>query len=298
MDLSTWTALVTGASSGIGKECARVLALRGARVIMANRNREKPLAVIGELSKSIGSDEGNRLEFAECDTSRMNSVRALADAIATRGERIDILLLNAGVFGLPYFLTEDNFERTLATNYIGHFLLIYLLVNSGSLTYDARIVATQTSAIQNPFAKLDLPMLDNPQLHHARYRRAMSSPNSKVLLALFMTEFARRVRNTAYSRVTFNSGDPGATLTDNINQIGGVLGAISRAVGPMLFKSVEEGAAVLVWAATNPELGQTTAACYSHKLKRMNLPAKCIDPVGASQAWDATVAALKLLPWS
>jgi hypothetical protein len=140
-------------------------------------------------------------------------------------------------------------------------------------------------------------MLEDPTVNRHRYQRTMSSPNSKVLLALMMTEFTRRIKSTTSPGVSFNSGDPGATLTDNVNQLGGVLGILSRALGPILFKSVEHGAAVLAWAATSPELSGTSGQCYSHDLKRMKLPAKCTNAESARQAWDATESALKLKSW-
>ncbi len=298
VDLTGETALITGSSSGLGKECARILAYRGARVLMANRNERKTVDAISVMAESIGSEAAARLEFRECDTSRMRSVNALVDTIISRGERLDLLYLNAGVFGMEFQLTDDGFERTFATNYIGHFLLVHRLVSAGCLSPNARIIATQTSGIRNPFSKMDLEMLASPGAHQRRFQRAMASPNSKVLLALMMTELARRIRATSLPNVTFNAGDPGATLTDNVNQIGGVLGAISRSVGPYLFKPVERGAAVLVWAATSPALGGVTGSCFSEKLRRIRLPNRCTDAESARRAWRATESLLGLPPRS
>lgn len=297
MDLSGMTALVTGSSSGLGKECARILAYRGAHVVMANRNERKTAHAISELTNSIGTVAAGRLEFRACDTSRMQTVSALVDTIVARGENISALFLNAGVFGMEFQLTEEGFERTFATNYIGHYLLVHRLISSGCLASDARIVATQTSGIRNPFSKMDLEMLASPDAHRSRFQRAMASPNSKVLLALMMAEFKQRIKATRLPHVTFNAGDPGATLTDNVNQIGGILGTISRTLGPYLFKSVERGAAVLVWAATNPALADVSGVCLSHKLKPVRLPDRCTDPVSSRQAWETTESLLGLQPW-
>lgn len=298
LDLTGMTALVTGSSSGLGKECARILAHRGARVLMANRNERKTAEAISEIANSIGKEAAGRLEFRECDTSRMKTVHALVDSIAARGERVGALSLNAGVFGMEFQLTEDGLERTFATNYIGHFLLVHRLVSLGCLTPNARIVATQTSGIRNPLAKMDLAMLGQPEAHRRQFRRAMASPKSKVLLALMMAWFRQRIKTTQLPNVTFNAADPGATLTDNVNQIGGVLGAISRSVGPYLFKSVERGAAVLVWAATNPSLAGVTGSCFSDTLKPIRLPDRCTNEETARRAWQATESLLGLRSWS
>lgn len=293
IDLTGKTALITGSSSGLGKECARVSALRGAHVLMANRNEQKTVAVISGLTNSIGIAAARNLEFRECDTSRMRTVDALVDKIASSGEKLDLVMLNAGVFGRPFQITEDGLERTYATNYIGHFLLVHRLVSSNLLTSDARIIATQSSGIQNPFAKADLDMLREPRANESCYKRSMSSPNSKVLLALMMAEFTRRRTGTAYANLTFNSGDPGATLTDNINQVGRALGLISRVLRPLL-KPVEEGAAVLVWAATSAALNGQSGCLFSHKLKSVRLPTKCADPKMARESWETTESILGL----
>lgn len=296
-DLTGKCAIVTGSSSGIGLECARILALRGAHVVMANRSEKRTAESVATLRHSIDTESMGRLEYRECDLSRMQTVHTFIERTAANKEPIDLLILNAGVFGMEFQLTEDGFERTLATNYIGHFLLMHRLVAANLLAPDARIVATQTSGIKNPFSKMDLEMLENPAVNRHRYQRAMSSPNSKVLLALMMTEFTRRIKSTTIPEVAFNSGDPGATLTDNVNQLTGALGVLSRLLGPILFKSAEQGAAVLAWAATSPELSGTSGNCYSHKLKLMKLPAKCTNAESARQEWDATESVLKLKSW-
>jgi NAD(P)-dependent dehydrogenase (short-subunit alcohol dehydrogenase family) len=296
IDLSGKTAIVTGSSSGIGLECARVLALRGARVIMANRNENKTAEVISRFSQSIGADAAQRCEFRGCDTSRLRTVDELANGIAAAGEKIDLVFLNAGVFGRPFQITEDGLEATYATNYVGHFLLVHSLATGGLFSADARIIATQTSGIQNPFSKADQDMLRDPNA--SRYKRSMSSPNSKVLLALMMTEFTRRREGTPFAQVTFNAGDPGATLTDNINQVGPLLRFVSRLFRPVLLKPVEEGAAVLLWIAASPELAGQSGRLFSHKLNPMRLPRKCVDPDVAGEVWGTTESVLGLGAWN
>ncbi len=264
---------------------------------MANRNEQKTEIARLELQQSIGEEAARRLEFRLCDTSRMRTVNALVDAIRAGGEKIHLVFLNAGVFGMDYQLTEDGFERTFATNYIGHFLLVHRLVSAGCLSPNGRIVATQTSGIRNPFSRSDMDMLTHPDDQRHRFSRGMASPNSKVLLALMMAEFGGRVNATSLPKVTFNAGDPGATLTDNVNQIGGILGTVSRFLGPRLFKPVERGAAVLVWAATNPSLSGMTGRCFSHKLNPITLPVRCTNMESARQVWETTESLLGLRPW-
>lgn len=291
IDLTGRTALVTGATSGLGRECARVLALRGARVLCACRNRDKGTKTIQELAETIG-EAAARLEVRSCDLESMRSVRALAAELERAAAPIDLLLLNAGIFNQPYALTPEGHERTYAANYLGHFLLMHELVSKGMLSATARIVATLSEGILNPFAKADLAIIENPRT--ARFSRLLASPNSKVLLALSAIELSRRLQQAALSAVTFNGVCPAATLTDNVNQGGALMRALGRRLGPLIMTGVDEGATVLIWAATSVELSGATGKVFSARLRELKVPAKCRDPKLAEHAWKTTEAALAL----
>ncbi|XP_066963661.1 retinol dehydrogenase 13-like isoform X3 [Macrobrachium rosenbergii] len=120
------TALVTGASAGIGKETALDLAKRGARVILACRNVEKAQHVADEIIKESGNSD---VVVREVDTSDLSSVRHFANEILKTETHLDILVNNAGIFA-PYHrtLTTDGLELTMATNHYGHFLLTNILL--------------------------------------------------------------------------------------------------------------------------------------------------------------------------
>lgn len=283
VDLSGKTALVTGATSGLGRECARVLALRGARVIIACRDPQKGRAVIDAMG-----EHGASCEAAPCELTSMRSVRALADSL----ERADLLFLNAGVFGLPFALTDEGLERTFAANFLGHFLLMHRLLARGALAPGARIVATLSEGVLNPLVKVDLALLGDPSANARRYSTMGASPATKVLLARVATELSRRAEG-----ITFNSVLPAATLTDNVNQGGAIARAIGPFIGPLLFARVEHGAAVLAWAATSRELAGQTAKAFSSKLREVRLPKRCTDPKLARETWDAAERALGLDPW-
>jgi NAD(P)-dependent dehydrogenase (short-subunit alcohol dehydrogenase family) len=292
IDLTGRTALVTGATSGLGRECARVLALRGARVLVACRNPDKGTKTIQELAENLG-EAGERLAVRRCDLESMRSVRALAAELVAAATPIDLVLLNAGIFSQPYALTPEGHERTYAANYLGHFLLVHDLVAAGMLSPDARIVATLSEGILNPFATPDLAMIEDPQA--SRFSRLLASPNTKVLLALAAVELSRRVQDTPLAGVTFNGVSPRATLTDNVNQGGALMRTLGRQLGPLIMTGVDKGAAVLIWAATSPELAGVTGKVFSARLRELRLPAKCRDTKLAEQAWKATEAALGLL---
>uniref|UniRef100_A0A453GY48 WW domain-containing oxidoreductase n=1 Tax=Aegilops tauschii subsp. strangulata TaxID=200361 RepID=A0A453GY48_AEGTS len=121
------TAIVTGASSGIGAETARVLAARGAHVVMAVRN----LAAAETVRQAVLAETpGASVEVMELDLSSLASVRKFAADFAARGLPLNILINNAGVMATPFSLSKDGIEMQFATNHVGHFLLTHLLLET------------------------------------------------------------------------------------------------------------------------------------------------------------------------
>ncbi|WVZ13541.1 hypothetical protein V8G54_011107 [Vigna mungo] len=126
IDGSNLTAIVTGATSGIGVETARVLAMRGVHVIMGVRNLVTAKDVKEVILKEIPTA---KLDYMELDLSSMASVRKFASNFISSGLPLNILINNAGIFGTPFTLSEDNIELQFATNHIGPFLLTNLCLD-------------------------------------------------------------------------------------------------------------------------------------------------------------------------
>ncbi|GFZ06885.1 NAD(P)-binding Rossmann-fold superfamily protein [Actinidia rufa] len=127
IDATGLTAIVTGASSGIGTETARVLALHGVHVIMAVRNvdsgRKVKEAILKEKPEA-------KIDVMELDLGSMESVRKFASEYKSSGLPLNLLINNAGVMAPPFMLTQDNIELQFGTNHIGHFLLTNLLLET------------------------------------------------------------------------------------------------------------------------------------------------------------------------
>src|SRR3954470_5272835 len=113
IDLSGRTAVVTGASAGLGVETVRTLVGAGARVVGTVRDPAKGAAALARID----------VELVELDLASLASVRAGAEAIRARVGRIDLLINNAGVMATPFERAVDGFELQLGTNHLGHFLL-------------------------------------------------------------------------------------------------------------------------------------------------------------------------------
>ncbi len=150
-DLTDRVAVVTGANSGLGLESARELARAGARVFLAARNPDKAEAARHDILTDVPSA---RLDLLELDLASLSSVRSAASSLTEATERIDILINNAGVMGIPRRLTEDGFEMQIGTNHFGHFALTALVIDLLRAADSARVV-TVTSTGRNYAARLD-----------------------------------------------------------------------------------------------------------------------------------------------
>lgn len=296
LDLLDRTYLVTGASSGVGLEAARVLALRGARVLFACRNVKKAEAVIAAAALPDGARA--RCVVEACDLASLASAHAMVDRLQEARVAIDGVALNAGVFGMPYRLTDDGLEYTYASNYAGHFVLLHGLLQHRLLAPTGRVLATLSENVRmNPFLRADLPMLLAPEENRRKFG-SYASPNAKVLMALALEHAITRTEGTVYTAARFDGCDPGGTLTDNVNQLGKVGGFFAKALAPLLFKPVEEGAAVIAWAMCHPSLSTSSEPAdrafryYTPDLAKRALPTRWQKPELAAEVWAKSEAKL------
>lgn len=198
-------AIVTGSTSGLGKEAARVLALKNAEVIMAVRNTVKGEEVAEEIKKSAADA---KIVVMELDLGSLKSVKAFSDAFSKKYKRLDILINNAGVMMCPYSKTEDGFEIQMGTNHLGHFALTGHLMPLLKKTPDSRIVATSSIAHRNgsiDFSDINWESRD--------YKTGKAYGDSKIANLYFAYELAKKISvNGSYPKVT--SAHPGWTATE------------------------------------------------------------------------------------
>ena len=141
-DQSGRIAVVTGATSGLGLETARVLAQHGATVVLAGRDQARTSAAADVIRESRPSAA---VETAELDLASLQSVRTAATELAARFPKLDLLINNAGVMMPPYGLTKDGFELQFGTNHLGHFALTGLLMNSLLAVPGSRVVTVSSN---------------------------------------------------------------------------------------------------------------------------------------------------------
>jgi NAD(P)-dependent dehydrogenase (short-subunit alcohol dehydrogenase family) len=204
-DQSGRTVVVTGASSGLGRETARVLAERGARVILACRDRAKGERAADSMAASAA--RGGRPRVVRLDLASLASVREAADEIRAECPRLDLLINNAGVMTIPFGLSDDGFELTFATNHLGHFALTGLVLDHLLATPGSRVVTV--SSIAHRRAGNDLE-----GIHTGReYDAGQAYDRSKLANLLFAYELQHRLK-AVRARTISVAAHPGQVRTD------------------------------------------------------------------------------------
>jgi len=198
-DLAGRTAVVTGGNAGLGLQISRVLAGRGAQVVLACRSVEKAKAA----AASIGGDTA----VVRLDLASLASVRSAAEEIRGRYPRLDLLINNAGVMDIPYQRTSDGFELTLATNHLGHFALTGLVLDRLLAAEGSRVVTM--SSISHLWGRIDFDDLQGER----DYRPEAAYGQSKLANLLFTFELDHRLR-AAGVQTSALAAHPGIVYTD------------------------------------------------------------------------------------
>jgi NAD(P)-dependent dehydrogenase (short-subunit alcohol dehydrogenase family) len=246
VDLTGRVAVVTGGSGGLGAESARVLASRGARVLIGARDVAKGNAVAAEIRSATGNDA---ITVGALELASLPSIRAFAAATLASHPVIHVLLNNAGVMACPLGRTEQGFELQFGTNHLGHFLLTGLLAPALRAGAPSRVVCVSSSG--HRFGPVNL---DDPNYQQRPYDKWEAYGQAKTANIWHALEVDRRLRADGVRGFALH---PGAIITE----LGRHLKAEDREVmlarapaGGFRWKKVEQGAATQVWAATAPEL--------------------------------------------
>jgi NAD(P)-dependent dehydrogenase (short-subunit alcohol dehydrogenase family) len=271
LNLTGKTFLVTGCTSGIGRESARVLALRGARVIGTARSLDKAERVCAQFA-------GETLPLA-CELSDLSSVRDCVESVKRRELVLSGIICNAGIMALPQLERAHGYELQFFTNHIGHFALVTGLL--GCLAPDGRVVAVSSSMHRRaPACGIDFDNLAGER----GYEGWEAYGRSKLANVLFAKQLARRFSGTLR---TANAVHPGVIRTDLQRHLHSIASVAMSAIAPIALKTVPQGAATQVYVATNPELrtvsGQFFADCGVAKARP-----DAYDPRLAEQLWEVS----------
>jgi NAD(P)-dependent dehydrogenase (short-subunit alcohol dehydrogenase family) len=235
-------AVVTGANSGLGQATTRELARAGARVVMACRNAEKGEAAASRIRNEV---EDADVVVEALDLADLASVRGFAER---QGDRIDLLINNAGVMAAPRRLTKDGFESQLGTNHLGHFALTGLLLERLLAAPEPRVV-TESSAAHR-IGRVNFADLQGEH----RYVRWLAYGQSKLANLMFAFELQRRATE-AGTNLKSMAAHPGYAATNLQFAAPPVYERPLMALGNLLLaQSAEMGALPTLYAATVPDL--------------------------------------------
>ena len=234
--LAGGSALVTGASSGLGEASCEGLARAGARVHMVVRDLERGRAARERIRSRLESE--SHLELHACDLADLGAVRRFARGFAAGEPRLDVLVHNAGLLPAERQRTQDGFEVAFATNVLGPFLLTSLLVEALRLGDHPRVINVSSGGMYT--ARLDV---DDPQLDEREFDGPAFYAHTKRAEVALAEVWAERLADLGISS---HSMHPGWADTPGLARS---LPRFHRLLRPLL-RDAREGADTIVWLAT------------------------------------------------
>jgi NAD(P)-dependent dehydrogenase (short-subunit alcohol dehydrogenase family) len=261
--------IITGSNSGIGKETALGLANMGATVVMVVRDQTRGESAQREIIRQTGN---NSVDLMICDLSSMDSIRRLAKEFKKRYDRLDVLVNNAGALFNKREVTPEGFERTLAVNYLGPFLLVRELLVLLEKSAPSRIINVSSGLAKN--GRVDLEDLQSEKNYvGTKAYSSMRAPvysNTKLTLMMFTYELARRLRG---SGVTANVLMPGFVATNLGKNSGSLSSSIMfKMVRPMQINA-KKGAETSIYLASSDEVKDVSGKCFAKKKEVLTCPA-------------------------
>lgn len=270
--------VVTGATSGLGKEAAKQLAGRNATVVLAVRNVKKAEDVKQEI---IALYPQSDIKIMHLDLGSLSSIKQFAGEMNKEFDHLDILINNAGVMMCPYSKTEDGFEIQMGTNHLGTYALTGQLVPLLKRMKGSRIVVT--SSIAHKQGNIDFSDLN---WEKRKYNTGRAYGDSKIANLYFTYKLAEMLRDDP-DAPTVTAAHPGWTKTE-LQRHSGLFSFLNN----FFAQKVEVGVTPTLRAATDPEArsgdyfgpsGFAEMRGYAVKVKSNALSH---DPEAASKLWD------------
>uniref|UniRef100_A0A8C3S1H8 Polyprenol dehydrogenase n=1 Tax=Chelydra serpentina TaxID=8475 RepID=A0A8C3S1H8_CHESE len=241
-------AIVTGGAKGIGYHTVKHLARLGMHVIIAGNDESEGQEAVRKIKEETVNE---KVEFLHCDLASMKSIRQFVQQFRAKNCPLHVLVNNAGVMLVPERKTEDGFEEHFGLNYLGHFLLTNLLLEtlkqSGTCSRNARVITV--SSATHYVGRLHLNDLQSRCFYspHGAYAQ------SKLALVLFTYQLQHLVTADG-SHVTANVVDPGVVNTELYKNVCWATKVVKWMTAWLFFKTPEEGASTSIYAAVSPEL--------------------------------------------
>jgi NAD(P)-dependent dehydrogenase (short-subunit alcohol dehydrogenase family) len=294
------TILITGANSGLGLAAAGMLAGAGARVLMACRSPERGAAALRTVTAR------GTAELVQLDLADLGSVHDAAKDIRNRtGDRLDVLMNNAGVMMTPKQRTKDGFELQFGTNHLGHAALTWLLMPALRAVPAARVVTVSSMAARP--GRVDLA---DPNFEHRRYLPNAAYAQAKLANLLFALELDRHAREAGLDLISV-AAHPGYTATNLTPNMAtahgrGVTGTAIRLLSGiadrLIAQNVRMGVLPQVYAATAPDVhgGEYYGPDQLREMRghphRIPVPVPGQDIIAAAGLWALSAELTKVEP--
>ncbi len=237
-DLKGKVVIVTGATSGLGKEATKILAQKNATVIVAVRNTQKAETVVQEIKQM---NPKAKIDTKEMDLNSLESVKRFADKVLSSYDRLDVLINNAGIMACPFDKTEEGFEIQMGTNHLGHFALTGLLMPLLEKTKNARIVAT--SSIGHRAGNIDFQDINWGK---RKYNSNKAYADSKLANLYFAYHLAEKLK-AENKDIKVTAAHPGWTRTDLQKH-----SLMMRMLNPLFSQGPDQGVLPTLRAAFDP----------------------------------------------
>ncbi|MDG1399363.1 MAG: SDR family NAD(P)-dependent oxidoreductase [Candidatus Binatia bacterium] len=290
IDLQGKTALITGASGGLGAETARALAAAGANVILTARDLIRGQSV----AESIRGESPNvQVELQELELDSFASVRRSADAILAGTPSLDLLINNAGIMGCPLMRTSEGHEMQFGTCHLGHFLLTAKLIPALRRAPAARVI--NLSSAGHFLGGMDL---EDPDFHAKPYDKWAAYGQAKTANILFSVGLEARFGREGIHSFAVHPGAIATDLGRHLDSADIELLMGGKDGKPLEFKTVDAGAATTCWGASAPELegrgGSYLLDCRVASLSdeaTEGVAAYAIDSQTAEALWELSESA-------
>ncbi|XP_076846066.1 retinol dehydrogenase 11 [Brachyhypopomus gauderio] len=272
------TVLITGGNSGVGRETAVALALRGARVIIACRDEDKAEKALRDIK---ARSHNMNVLYMLVDLSNMRSIRDFSKTFLHKEKRLDILINNAGV---PSILdwTDDNFSMCFGVNHLGHFLLTNLLLPRLRESAPSRVITLTCSSYK--YQKLDFQDLNYNLLPFFTYCR------SKLANIYFTQELARLMEGKG---VTAYAVHPGYVQSSWTGHYSFLFRLLMKAIMFMFYVPCELGAQTVVYCAVASEVTAHNGGYFSD-CRPSSVYAYARDAGVSKKLWEASERLVKL----
>lgn len=271
MKLKNKTAIITGATSGIGRVTAIAIAREGARLVLPVRNIEKGKVLKDQIEKETGN---TNVGIMHCNLASLDSVRQFAEDFRKKHDKLHLLVNNAGLWEAKRKESDDGIEMNFAVNHLAPFLMTNLLLDIIKKSAPARIISVASTA--HKYGKMRFNDLEGKK----SWGSMQSYAQSKLANILFTRRLAKELEG---SGVTANCLHPGVVNTQLFSKLPGFIQKISS----LFMITPEKGAQTSIYLATSPEVENITGE-YFDKQKIAKTTAHARDMQVADKLWEVS----------